>query len=194
MKPDLARHCLIRKTSVGPRTFDVRGPVATRRPPGWVPYVVDNLWEWARPEGFPNRRHAAFASPHEELIEVEGEAFLVKIEGWSRLAQIPQRDARFHPDCRGLPRTLRRLLGQAWFDLPARQKAPISLLWAPCLGAEEVESLFALEPLASLREEIASAITLWRDASIVDLNDALPHKEGEIFFEAERWWLVPKSS
>lgn len=38
----------------------------TRRPPSNVPYVVDNLWEWARPdrpEAYPDRRKSKFASP-----------------------------------------------------------------------------------------------------------------------------------
>ncbi len=37
------------------------------RPPVSVPNVVDNLWEWTRPEEFPSRRFAAFASPKRKL-------------------------------------------------------------------------------------------------------------------------------
>jgi len=36
------------------------------RPPVSVPNLVDNLWEWARPEHFPSRRFAIFASPSPE--------------------------------------------------------------------------------------------------------------------------------
>lgn len=38
-------------------------PHATVRPPGNIPYVVVNLWEWKRPLAFPNRRFSAFDSP-----------------------------------------------------------------------------------------------------------------------------------
>jgi hypothetical protein len=41
----------------------------TRRPPGNVPYVVDNLWEWVREKDYPeypNRRQSKFASPTPE--------------------------------------------------------------------------------------------------------------------------------
>lgn len=39
----------------------------TRRTPGNVPYLVDNLWEYLRSENFPSRRHAVYASPTPEL-------------------------------------------------------------------------------------------------------------------------------
>jgi hypothetical protein len=39
----------------------------TRRPPSNVPYIVDNLWEWKRPEGYPNRRYSVFCSPSPEI-------------------------------------------------------------------------------------------------------------------------------
>ena len=42
------------------------------RPPVSVPNVVDNLWEWARPERFPSRRFAVFASPSPELAADHG--------------------------------------------------------------------------------------------------------------------------
>jgi hypothetical protein len=40
---------------------------ATRRVPSNVPFVVDNLWEYLRPEHLPSRRHAIYASPTPEL-------------------------------------------------------------------------------------------------------------------------------
>ena len=145
---------IIRRESPGPRATALRTPCATRRPPGYVPYVVDNLWEWVRPGAFPNRRHAAFASPSADLIEVAGDPHRVELRGHCKVAQIPQRDARFHPDCKELPRLLLRLLGQEWVDSLARAKAVAGLLWAPCLSADEVDALFVTEPLAGLREQV----------------------------------------
>ena len=53
---------------VARKTDDSIIPAATTsRPPGNVPYYVDNIWEWLRPEGAPSRRKAAFASPTPEL-------------------------------------------------------------------------------------------------------------------------------
>lgn len=44
----------------------------TMRPPGNVPYVVDNLWEWKRPERCADRRRSAFGSPRADLARKSG--------------------------------------------------------------------------------------------------------------------------
>lgn len=83
----------------------------TRRPPGNVSYVVDNLWEWVRPEGYPNRRYAGFASPTPELTckaaGPDSRAYRVEFAGRYSLCQVKgYEDAKDHPEVK----TLRRLL------------------------------------------------------------------------------------
>ena len=85
-------------------------PRPTRRAPGNVPYLIDNLWEWMRPERMPNRRHAVFASPTANLA-MEGAGApagnetnvgIVEFVGVANVAQVSVSDARMHPDVRTL--------------------------------------------------------------------------------------------
>lgn len=168
----------------------------TKRPPGNVPYVVDNLWEWKRPDGYPCRRHAVFASPTPELAKEsaqnKGKVFTVEPKGHAVLAQIPQKDAKFHPDCTDVKRKLANLMmRKGWIDLPMEEKRIIAPLWAPCLLKEEVEELFNIEPLKSIRDEMWDSITFWNSVKIFKFGDKLPYEEGEVFFEADEWLLHP---
>lgn len=85
------------------------------RIPSNVPYVVDNLWEWLRPEDMPSRRHAIYASPTPELALANASAALAPGEIYVacrvivapahiRVAQLAVRDAREHPDIRTVSR------------------------------------------------------------------------------------------
>ena len=174
------------------RVFKRRG---SRRPPGNVPYVVDNLWEWKRPEGFPNRRHSLFASPKPELARKyaqdgdNGVIYAVEPLGECLLAQIKEEDARCHEDVRKLPKTLIRLLGEGWTDKPVEEKGPVAVLWTPCLLKEEVDGLFRKSPLALIREEIWDSITFWETAKVFALGNPLPFGEGEIFLETSEFLL-----
>src|SRR5215468_6363143 len=74
------------------------------RPPLKVPYVVDNLWEWVRPECYPSRRFSAFASPQPDLAKEqgakEGGVYRVEFRGHRRICQLKgYRNAKDHPDC-----------------------------------------------------------------------------------------------
>ena len=176
-------------------------PRPTRRAPGNVPYIVDNLWEWRRPHHMPSRRHCVCVSPHPELAAqaggtLSGRVFRVEVSG-ARMAQIPQCDAREHPDAVGeqsLPRFVLRLLGQAWLDGPAKIKMPEALLWTPCLAQAEVEAVFTSERLASVRDNVWDAIHFWDDARSIVPDSEWPFPGGEIFFEAESWMLLPTDS
>lgn len=167
----------------------------SRRPPGNVPYVVDNLWEWKRPSGFPNRRHSLFASPKPELARKysregnNGVIYAVEPLGECLLVQIREQDARKHGDCEKLPKTLISMLGEGWADKPVEEKNPIAALWAPCLTKQEVEGLFEIEPLASIREKIWGSVTFWETAKVFAFGEPLPFEEGEIFLEATEYAL-----
>jgi hypothetical protein len=79
----------------------------TSRAPGNVPYFVDNIWEWLRPEHMPSRRKAAFASPTPELAAMGAngsvdDAWQVELSENQKAVQITRdpcpEDARFHGD------------------------------------------------------------------------------------------------
>ncbi len=173
-----------------------RKKCSTMRPPGNVPYMVDNLWEWKRPEGYPCRRYALFASPTPELAlesaKHKGRVFRVEPRGNVLLAQIEEKDAKWHGDCQNLKNILRsRLMKAGWMELPLEGKRDIAPLWVPCLSREEVDRLFRLEPLCDIREEIWGHITFWDNAIPFNLGDDMPFPEGEIFLEADEWVLQP---
>jgi len=179
---------------------DAKNPYSklpTRRPPGNVPYLVDNLWEWARPSSFPNRRHSIYASPTPELARsaggtINGQVFWVEVKSQDgQVCQISQPDAKDHPDVKALPKLLNAKLGADWINGPSHLKQKISPLWAPCLLAEEVEELFSSTVLAPLRQQILGAISFWQGARLVVEHAQLPYPEGEIFFETQEYHLHP---
>src|SRR5699024_1257198 len=93
----------------------------TSRPPGNVPYVVDNLWEWKRPARLPCRRQAVFASPSADLARASGadgaRVYEVDLVGEFAAAQtMGLDDSKFHPECRALPLLLQKQLGQTWIE------------------------------------------------------------------------------
>jgi hypothetical protein len=189
---------LFRLDSANAHARNPHRPRGTQRAPGNVPYLVDNLWEWRRPENMPNRRHSVYASPSAELAQAAG----VAVGGCvytvnptqARIAQIPQKDARFHPEAAGsasLNRLILKLLGQPWIDGVAAEKSHESLLWAPCLRQHEVEAVFKNSPyLAPIRDTVWNAISFWGDAILIKQGQTFPFEEGELFFEAVSWDLV----
>lgn len=190
---------LYRYERSGAESTNPKRKCLTRRAPGNVPYVVDNLWEWKRPEGYPNRRYSVFCSPSTELARVNAQdnsgLYRVEPQGNALIVQIMEQDARDHPDCKALKKSLARLLGKkGWLDASLENKKAISSLWAPCLTKEEVEELFLIEPLASIREQIWNLVTFWEKAELIKPGGPLVSNIGEIFFEADEWCLYPLDS
>lgn len=169
----------------------------TIRVPRNVPYVVDNLWEWKRPDGYPCRRHSVYASPTPELAQESGprDGQLYQVEFKKEvnclIGQLGNADSKNHPDCQKLPKLLFKLLGQGWIDGSLAGKEESGRLWIPCLRKEEVELLFHSEPLAIIKDRVWDEISYWNDVRIVSLDAAsLPYPQGEIFIEADEWNLV----
>lgn len=188
---------LYRLDKLGAIAINPRQPrqPATRRVPGNVPYLVDNLWEWTRPDHYPSRRYAVYASPSPELAREAGSAvggcvYRVEFLGDVRAAQAQQKDARFHPEAMGshsLNRFVIRLLGQNWSNAPLAEKQSLAPLWSPCLSKDEVESVISDSSLASHRDAIWTQIKFWSDVKLLNANHPLPYAEGEVFFEAASW-------
>ena len=169
----------------------------TRRPPGNVPYLIDNLWEWLRPDDrFPCRRMSAFASPSPDLA-LEGASVnesrrndfivtTVSFTGKAAIAQISQKDARFHPDIKKLTSVVLGFCGMGWADEPASKRIGIAPLFIPAVSKEEIDELFSVIVNGeNLAEIIRSTSIFWQDAKLLTPNsEKLAYPDGEIFFEA----------
>lgn len=190
-------------------------PHKTRRDPQSVPYLVDNIWEWLRPEAFPSRRYSAFASPSKAYVAdtyvmENGVVCKVELIPPFSLAQLqpftdrpsdegphpPHADAKHHPDVKTLPGLILGALGRDkdnhWPSLPLSQKRDAGLLFLPCLSKEEVEDLFTSTPLANIRGEVEAACRFWNDAEHSESVDDLQDPIGEVFFYPEGGYrLIP---
>lgn len=161
------------------------------RPPGNVPYLVDNLWEWARPEQFVSRRRSAFASPRVELAAASAnlntsDVYEISVEVGRTACQIVRPegipDAKFHPDVQRLRKLIITLLPRDWFALPARQRADIAPLFLPCASQSDIHDVLDGSGYF-IAEEIKEAVTLWRDVQIFDMSAEPIDDTGEIFFD-----------
>ncbi len=164
----------------------------TMRPPGNVPYVVDNLWEWKRPDNFPCRRIAVFANQQMDLAKKSGpdEGIVYRVEFNERFKLCVVKgyqDSKYHPDCKKLKKALfsSDFLGKDWLN-DRKEKNEIGKLWIPCLTKDEINSLVKNNNrLKEIKEKIYDAITYWDSVELIGKGMDSPDPEGELFFEAE---------
>lgn len=187
----MKNHEIYRAIKAGADSKKIYKPYTTMRAPGNVPYVVDNLWEWKRPDEYPNRRYSAFASPTAELamksarrgeraykVELKGEPKVCQLMGWE--------DSKCHPECTNLRGIILNRVGKDWPDYNIDKKVEIGRLFMPCLKKEEVEGLFnRVEALKKINKEISDAIRYWNHVVLIKEGDSLPDPQGEVFFEYE---------
>ena len=161
----------------------------TARLPGNVPYLIDNLWEWKRPEKSPNRRYSVYASPQAQLAQElggvgNGKVYQVKFEGKVKVAQIKHKDSKKHPECRSLIKLLTQHLQQSWVDSPIETKNKAGRLWMPCLSKTEIETIFNdTDTLKEIKAVMWDSIKYWEDTRLL-AREETPSNTGEIFFEA----------
>lgn len=171
----------------------------SRRPPVNVPYVVDNLWEWARPEELPSRRGCSYASPSPASAwrnaSTSGSQRLVQLhfQPAAAVVQLAETDARLHPDCTRLRKHLLALLDQHctvpaypnWASQPLHLKQSAAALFLPAVSRAELHELLGPGgPLGVLAEELRPLITLWQTAQVVyPATGTLPYADGEVFFQ-----------
>lgn len=163
-------------------------PRATVRLPSNVPYVVDNLWEFLRPQSMPSRRHSIYASPTPELARQNcsgrdhGHGFCVYrlvVQGGVLLAHLPVKDAREHADIKTTQRTLQSV-AQQMADASAEEKSSLGLLFLPGASRADWERARAASALAAqLIDTLSAASTFWRDASPKPNSDS----NGELFLQ-----------
>lgn len=160
---------------------------SSRRVPKNVPYLVDNIWAWTRPDEYPDRRTCAYGSLSPEQAEEsgEGDAYRVRFQGDHTICQVVGHpDAKKHPDVREIEDAVHNLLGKYdWSNQPMNEKVTAGRLYMPVLTDAEVQEV--LERVGLARRELASlrdAVQFWEDTEIVEEGD-FPGTVGEIFFE-----------
>lgn len=164
-------------------------PRSSRRIPSNIPYLVDNLWEWVRPERYPSRRQAAYASPCQDQakassISSDSITCEVAFAGEYLIAQhLDVVDAKNHPDVRQLPKFILQLLGSDWPSLAIETRSTEALLWSPGLSQEETQEILMRGRLNVAIDQIFNKVTFWEGVRLVSDIDKLPSTQGEIFFE-----------
>lgn len=179
-------------------------PLPTPRQPGNVPFYVDNIWEWLRPDTMPSRRHAAFGSPDAKLAAAAiqsdlSDVFLVEPGKGTRFCQLvagdmPE-DAKYHADLERLKRFFRKCLNASWLRADLTERMRVAPLFLPCSSKAEIAALMDSDSLPFDPTELANESTFWQDIVLFDphSNASLPHPAGEIFFEAP-YRLIPRLS
>lgn len=163
---------------------------STRRMPSNIPYVVDNIWEWLRPEDFPSRRFAAYASPTPELALANASAVGSNPDLYTvcevvfntrniKIAHIPLKDAREHKEISAIMRHVASYLGKDFSNMSISEKAQHAALYMPSVSKEELDLYFMSSPSAKkLAEDLKEISTFWKESSLIPRGH-----NGELFFE-----------
>jgi len=158
----------------------------TLRLPVNAPFIIDNLWEYLRPDHMPCRRHAVFASPSPALALASSASadkgsglgvYEVVIAGEVKIAQLGVKDAKFHPDIAKVVGKLPKRITELASGSADRQAA--AMLFLPGASKDEWTAIAASSrAAAALIDEMTSISSFWAEAStVVALNN------GEVFFE-----------
>lgn len=163
----------------------------TRRPPSNIPYVVDNIWEWLRPEHMPNRRHAAYANLTAENALKNAtsrlekgdiyQVYKVEFSGKGlKLARLNVEDAKHHTDIRLIQNIVIKALDKILQSTDLEQKQLISPLFFPCLTKDELKQLQDQSTdVAGIFDKCNEESTFWKSANF----DPDSSDDGELFFE-----------
>jgi hypothetical protein len=176
---------------------DLQRHFITQRVPTNISYLVDNIWEWLRPDDMPSRRTAVFACPQVFLAEqyATDSTLICTIEfkGRVMVAQLTDHeDAKLHPDVKALPKLVLSILGQEWIDYDAQLKSDlgVSQLFIPAMRKAEIDKFLSYEHNGKLREAIKKKSTFWADVKRVEVGDEL--SDGEVFFHATDGYYMKK--
>lgn len=177
-----------RSLSANSYSSDLKHHKTTKRAPSNVPYVVDNIWEWLRPDNMPTRRLTVCASPFKELALKYATSndllCSIRFAGQANVVQISQyQDAKLHPDVKKLPRVITKYLGQNWLDSEVDNKQLYGQLFIPLLSRDEVSKVLSTPELFDLKEQLITTSTFWEDVSHVTNDYKLT--DGELFFYAD---------
>lgn len=158
----------------------------TPRLPGNVPYFVDNIWEFFRPNDKPSRRYAIYASPSIELALENASAQHLNKDQYTaclitplepvKAFQLSVTDARYHPDIKNLQKLfhdyLYKMENASFID-----KQFLSVLFVPGASKQDIETAMIDNiKLQALMEDALKIVSIWKDTA---------HPQGELFFELE---------
>lgn len=163
---------------------------STRRMPSNIPYIVDNIWEWLRPEEFPSRRFAAYASPTPELALANASAVGSNPKLYTvcevifntpdiKIAHISVKDARDHKEISAIMRHVADRMGKQFSNMDIKEKAQHAPLYMPGVSKEELQQYFLSSSSGQkLAEELEDMSIFWKEASMIPRGH-----NGELFFE-----------
>lgn len=173
-------------------------PFPTRRAPRNIPYVVDNIWEWARRRGqYVNRRFAAYGSPSPEAAEASvdnGTAYRVEFLGEHRVCQLNGiSDAKHSKEIKKIKKAVFRLLGnqhekgfREWRSDTLDVKRVGGQLYTPCQSHEDVNKILdQIGATEKERQKLRDTVSYWDKLTIVEDDEPLPSQVGEIVFSYE---------
>lgn len=157
----------------------------TKRAPSNVPYLIDNVWEYLRPQHLPSRRFAIYASPNYQSAldsassgRKPDEYMVCEIimPDNVKVAHLGVVDAKYHPDIKILQKAIMSYLN--FNDLTIYEKMEYASLFLPCVEPSELK---LNEKVVKLLNHVAHLSTFWQDANTYIDPDGL----GELFFELE---------
>ncbi len=155
---------------------------------GNVPYLIDNIWECARPPNLPSRRHAVYASPTPELALLCASAnprtrdkyvaYEVQLaRPPEKLFQLSVWDARDHRDIKDLQKLVHAAMGK-WGERTLHGKLTLAPLFLPGMTAPELaDAAGACPELGVLLAKLTAEASMW--------GDSPDPSKGEIIFELE---------
>lgn len=162
----------------------------TKRIPSNIPYLIDNIWEYLRPEIMPSRRFSAYASPTKELALENASAYtetgyIVKevlfLNDNYKIAHIPISDAKYHSDINKIKKIVLDHLGKEFSDLSVIEKSKHCALFLPTIDKIELEHYFSeTNENKELLLKIKEVSVFWSEAKITPQNH-----NGELFFELQ---------
>lgn len=159
----------------------------SRRVPKNIPYVVDNIWAWTRPEGYADRRFSKYGnpSPDQRAPGDEEKIFRVHFRGEHTVCQLQtHEDAKHHPDVDNVKSEVLSLLGMyEWTNRPVEKKQIAGRLFMPTLSPSEVDTVVKeVFPAREDREKLKNEVRFWDHVTVVR-GDEFPATDGEVFFE-----------
>ena len=181
-------------------TGDWKESPPTRRLSSNLLPLTDNLWEWLRPEVYPSRRHAIFASPTEQEAHGAWEQGKVGVVEFNDVPLVGQHcgypDVKNHPDEEIFRKLwVIELKKTEWVqnDIQSKLSRPhLGHLMLPLLSKSEVDTI--LKDFPKFAENIQKASTVWKCFRLFDpMKDGPPSSSGEIVINTIKYRVIPIS-
>lgn len=163
----------------------------SKRFPSNIPYVVDNVLEWLRPDHMPCRRHAVYASPSVALALAnassplaEGDQYqafsLAFIGNGFKQAQLQVKDARYHSDVKKIQQMAIARFSRMLQGDNAAEKSMLGVLFMPGSTKDELNALYRHHhDVEDFLNDCKEHSKFWQSAS----NTVSSSSDGELFFE-----------